>query len=95
MYQALCQELWPAIVGGLGFILCCFVCDRIYVRKAVFVPQQKMFPPLHPNVFESAFSILPLPSNFIPDSLLGMTFHSGSSHPSPFPKIVQREKSYG
>lgn len=38
--QALCQELWPAIIGELR---CCFVCDRIYVRKAVLVPQQKMF----------------------------------------------------
>lgn len=31
------------LLESLGFILWCFVCDRIYVRKAVLVPQQKMF----------------------------------------------------
>lgn len=64
-------------------------------EKQYLFHSQKRFCSPKSNAFEFAFSPLPLPRKFTPDRLLGISLHSVSFHPSPFPKTAQKDKSHG
>lgn len=90
--QASFQELWPPTIRVLRVWFCflLLMCDRLQVRKALFVPQSQDFCSPYPNSFNLSF-LFPYchyqADSWVRTFLLSIHFLPS---PSSFSKIAQK-----